>query len=996
MSSSITKLRDYLENHRSYSTEFNLTGWEEDEKKNGKYFVKDNDYNEFLECFHKGVFGSRRHQTVGVLERHLPTGGPVLIDLDFRYESGPSPTRLFEIVQLRQFVLNYAAALYRFFDLSYLEGKPLRFFVLLKPEPEVVEKGKDKGKHKDGVHIQCPDLTLDPKIQYTLRGYMLEHGLVKNVFDDTSYTNPDSDVFDIAVIHRNNWFMYGAAKPNKTWYKVASVYSIPTDLDVNEMGELARMEAIDDAIEEEEPDDFDSLDLVKLLSIRLNHEENTELEINEDRKFEWNALFQKWSTGKNQAIGGAVNKITTPALDGVVPSGEPPVFSLDSNAEEPSFEEPSVGYNQEDIQQAWELLDKCLHPVKRAKDYGPWIDLGLCLFNIDSSDAMLQRWAQFSRRVDGYEDTPMENYNKFWRGFHNNTATQKKIRMGTLHFWAMEDNAAKYKEITEKTCVGWILNNPEATHVKVATLVKRLYRYEFACTMTGKKMLDYFQYTGNYWKKLRSNNELRSRLTNRIVLIYLQAQHEASRLALMAGGGEAPVANANVKEANEIVRDKVGKMQEKIKVIMKSCAVLEGAPFKDNVMKECNEKFYDENFSDMLNQRKDIFACANCVVELRHYDGEVKAGDIPRIYIRKGRPDDYISFAMGKENDLEPITLDYDTKTGTLLPFDPNTPEQRLLADFFCKIFPDKQLREYVLTLLSACLEGENREQKFYIMTGGGGNGKSVLINLMRFVFGEYQTSLNTAALTRRRPESGAANPDIITLKSRRFIYMQEPDEGEKLNTARIKQFTGGDIVEARGLFADQEKFKIMGRIFFSTNDLPPVSSMDGGTWRRMEVIPFVASFKDKGSPEIDPSRNIYEKDVNLEDKFKQHTMRAAFLRLLLHYWETRYLKHGLSRPPECVLEAINRYKADNDSFVAFSKETLIREQGATASLSDIVIRYKQWFMNQPPGRKSLKKQELIERMIRMFTTTDGGRTYTGVRVALEGEDISGNYIGGS
>jgi len=990
MASSVGNLRDYLENHRTgTAAEANLTGWEEDIRKNGKFYVAEKDYEAFLELFHKGVFGARRHQPFGLLEKHLPTGGPILIDLDFKYAAGPSPTRLFETAHLKQFVLNYAAALYRFVDLSSLEGKPLRFFVLLKPAPEVTET-KGKEMHKDGVHIQCPDLTLDPKIQYTIRGYMLEHGLVKNVFGDTGYTNADSDIFDIAVIHRNNWFMYGAAKPNKTWYKVETIYTVPTDLEVSEMGELARVEAIEEAMDEDDPDEYDSLDLVKLLSIRHEHERNNALPVIEDRKYEWNALYNKWSGGRAQQIGAPppTNQISTPTLEGGAASLEPPALSLNGQTDEPVFEEPVLGYTSDDIQQAMDLLDKCLHPNKRAKDYGSWIDLGLCLFNIDPEEKMMLRWAAFSRKVDGYEATPTETYAKVWRGF-NSANSSKKIRMGTLHFWAMEDNNQKYKEITEKTCVGWILGNVDATHVKVATLMKLLYQYEFRCTMTGRKMLDFFQYTGNYWKKLKSPTELRARLANRIVYMYLLAAREVTRLEMVArGDGEKLNVNGEVTE-------KTNALREKAKNINKTVSCLEGAPFKNHVMTECNEKFYDENFTDMLNQKKDIFACGNCVVELRHYDtSEIKVGDIPHVYVRKGRPDDYISFAMGKENDIDAITLDYDTRTGRLLPFDPNTPEQQLLADFFSKIFPDEDLREYVLTLLSACLEGENREQKFFIMTGGGGNGKSVLINLMRFVFGEYQTSLNTAALTRRRPESGAANPDIIGLKCKRFVYMQEPDEGEKLNTARIKQFTGGDIVEARGLFADQEKFKIMGRIFFSTNDLPPVNSMDGGTWRRMEVLPFTAAFKPKGHPEIDPDNHVYEMDINLEDKFKQNPVRAAFLRLLLHYWESKYLPHGLTYPPECVLEAVNRYKADNDSFVSFAKETLVREQGSEAPLSEIVVKYKQWINGQPPGRKVLKKPELIERMLKMFKSSDAGKTYRDVRVAMEGEDISGNYVG--
>jgi P4 family phage/plasmid primase-like protien len=972
------QLRDYLERYRAAGADWNLTGLGGDDK--GKYLVPAKDYEKFLQVVHDTIFGSPSF-ACSLLERHL-TCGPILIDLDFKYSAGAHLQRRFTAEQLQQFVIQYAAALYRFMDLSSLNGKPLRFFVMLKPGPEA---DKNASKHKDGVHIVCPDLTLDPKMQYTLRGYMLQKGCVQGVFDDTGFVNPEQDVFDISVINRNNWFLYGATKPDKNWYKVETIYELPTDLNVLNMGEEGRLTAIREALEEEDLSNYDTWDLMKLLSIRIGHEVVDSLKVDDDRKVEWESLYAKWSGGKNQQIGG--NQITTPVLEGEGGTAEPPPLSLENQANEPVFEEPVVGYTGEDIQQASELLEKCLNPTKRAKDYGSWIDLGLCLFNINPEEKMMLRWATFSRRVDGYEATSTETYAKVWRGFQNSTAS-RKIRMGTLHFWAMEDNNHKYKEITEKTCVGWILGNVDATHVKVATLMKLLYQYEFRCTMTGRKMLDYFQYTGNYWKKLKSPNELRARLANRIVYMYLLAAREVTRLEMVGlGDGEKLNVEAEVKE-------KTTALHEKGKNINKTVTCLEGAPFKNHVMTECNEKFYDETFTDNLNQRKDIFACGNCVVELRHYtSSDVKAGDIPHVYIRKGRPDDYISFAMGKEKDVDPIVLDYNTKTGLLMPFDPNTPEQKLLADFFEKIFPNDELRHYVLTLLSACLEGENREQKFYIMTGGGGNGKSVLINLMRFVFGEYQTSLNTAALTRRRPESGAANPDIIGLQAKRFIYMQEPDEGEKLNTARIKQFTGNDIVEARGLFADQEKFKIMGRIFFSTNDLPPVNSMDGGTWRRIEVLPFVSAFKPKGHPEIDPDNNIYEMDINLEDKFKQNPVRAAFLRLLLHYWETVYLKDGLAYPPECVLEAINRYKADNDSFVAFAKDTLIKDLGADAALSDIVVRYKAWVSAQPPGRKILKKQELVERLMKTYKSNDGGKTYRDVRVAMDGEDISGNYV---
>lgn len=992
-------LRDFLECNRvsgqQAGTDWNITGMGKTDK--GSYRIPDSKYDKFLKLVHDTIFGEPS-TACGLLEKHLPHGGPILIDLDFRYTAGSHLQRRFDEDQIRGFVLNYASAMYRYFDMSTF-GKPLRFFVLLKPAPEVApaKNTKDAHIHKDGVHIICPDITLDPKIQYTLRGYMLQKNTIQSVFDETGFTNSEQDVFDLSVINRNNWFLYGATKPDKAWYSVTSMYEIPTDLNLDALGEEARRTTIDEAIIDADVTGFTEFDYTKLFSIRVGHELVTPVKVVEDRKIEWESLYSKWSGGKNQSLNSPVAlQITEDDEEeqtgfANIPDVVTKNASEQQQQDDYDWGELTGGYTNEDIELACELVEKCLDPNKRARDYGSWIDTGLCMYNINSAakvpqdDKMRQKWASFSRRADGYETTSDSVYEKAWRGFHKET-TAKKIRIGSLHFWAEEDNAVRYKEITERTAIGWVIHNPEGSHGKVADLVKRMYKHVFCSTIMGRKNQEYFQYVGNYWKKLKSNNELWLRLTRNISRLYSTATAECGRLAAAAG---API-NGDIKKAD----NERNALNDKMKVLIKTQSQLESTPFIENVLKACFQKFYNDNFTEMLNQRKDVFACANCVVELRHYDGGDMNVEKPRVYVRKGRPDDFISFVMGRENELEAISLDYDPRTGVMAPFDPNTPEQKELAKFFKLVFPRDDLREYVLTLLSACLEGENKEQKFYILRGGGSNGKSKLLNLMSFVFGEYQTSLNTAALTRKRPESGAANPDIITLKSKRFIFMQEPDEGEKLNTARIKQFTGGDIVEARALFGDQEKFKIMGRIFFSTNDLPPVNSMDGGTWRRMEVLPFESTFKPHGHPEIDPSKHVYEQDNNLDDKFKQSSMRVAFLRLLLHYWETRYLVTGLSMPPECVMEAVNKFKAENDSFIAFANETFIKEQGATASLTDIMPRYKMW-MSLQSGRKQLKKPEIIERLGKMFKSSDGGLTYKDVRVACEGEDVSGNFVGG-
>jgi len=326
------------------------------------------------------------------------------------------------------------------------------------------------------------------------------------------------------------------------------------------------------------------------------------------------------------------------------------------------------------------------------------------------------------------------------------------------------------------------------------------------------------------------------------------------------------------------------------------------------------------------------------------------------------------------------------------IPYDPKSPspEHLEVLDFFTKIYPDSVLREYALTLYSACLEGANHEQKFYIMSGSGGNGKSKIIDLMGKTFGEYQDSLSATALTRKRADAGNANPEFIDLKAKRFVSMVEPEEGEKINTSLMKQLSGQDILKVRGLYKGQEGFVFTARIFMSCNELPAVSSMDNGTWRRLRVIPHVATFVEEGKP-TNPAAHVHARDPLLDIKINR--WRPYFAGLLAWYYENRYLRDGLKEPAQ-VTAASNKYKEENDAFAAFCQECLVKEVGAEVKANDVLVRYKEW-MRFNPGKKVMQKPAIIQKMAELYgqpiDTT--GRIFAGVRLAVEGEDISGNMM---
>ena len=214
-----------------------------------------------------------------------------------------------------------------------------------------------------------------------------------------------------------------------------------------------------------------------------------------------------------------------------------------------------------------------------------------------------------------------------------------------------------------------------------------------------------------------------------------------------------------------------------------------------------------------LDQNKYLLGFENGV-----YDFEKKE-------FRKGEPEDYLSFS---------------THTN-YIPYDKNNSKQQKIKeeidDFMLKVFPNEKLREYMWEHAASSLIGVQRNQKFNIYTGCGSNGKSVFINLMNLVLGDYADKLNIALVTQKRKGIGGPTPEIAKLKGKRYVSMDEPSAGDQLNEGIMKQMVGGDEMEGREMYGrHMVKFYPQFELVCCTNRLFEINSTDKGTWRRIRT----------------------------------------------------------------------------------------------------------------------------------------------------------------
>lgn len=211
-------------------------------------------------------------------------------------------------------------------------------------------------------------------------------------------------------------------------------------------------------------------------------------------------------------------------------------------------------------------------------------------------------------------------------------------------------------------------------------------------------------------------------------------------------------------------------------------------------------------------------------------------------------------------------------------------------------VIPNEELREYVQRALGYSLLGRPTERAMFLLHGPSGTGKSVLTDIMAYVFGDYGVTAPSSTFKQKKQEGGTF--DLHRLRGKRFVTLSEMPEGAQLDEELVKRITGGDKVPSRGLYESYQEWRPRCAIWIATNFLPRLSSDDNAIWRRVRTIPMKTEIK--SSEEI---KGLSELLYSESD--------GIFNWLLEGLQE--YRRIGLSEP-RVVLDDISSYRTEIDS----------------------------------------------------------------------------------
>jgi P4 family phage/plasmid primase-like protien len=559
-----------------------------------------------------------------------------------------------------------------------------------------------------------------------------------------------------------------------------------------------------------------------------------------------------------------------------------------------------------------------------------------------TDDRLFLSWVMLRSKSSDFDYGAIPELYALWKKFHKTNQKNECVTKRSIMYWVKKDNFTEYERIKKDTIDYHIEKALEtATEYDLAVVLKQMYKDKYVCVSYDKKGI-WYVFKNHRWL-LDKGLSLRDKISTDMYELF---------------AAKSDSANSELFEFEEDDERRVF-LTKKIKIIGEVKLKLKRTNDKNNIMREAMEIFYDGEFVKSMDTNKHLLCFNNGVIDFN-----------AKIF-REGYPEDYIT---------KTTRINYSA-------FDTNNSEMKETADeiitFMDKLFPVADLNRYMWDHLSSSLIGTNKNQTFNVYHGSGSNGKSILADLMAATLGEYKGTVPITLVTEKRGLIGGTSDEVLKLKGVRYAVMQEPSKGVKLNEGIMKELTGGDPIQARGLYSESEIFEPQFNLVVCTNNLFDIESNDDGTWRRIRKCDFLAKFIDEGETYATETPYIYIKDKTLKEKLP--TFAPVFASMLV---KRAFETGGIVSDSETVMSASNKYRRGQDHISAFIAQKIEKTGDSKDKVGKrgLYDEFKIWFQQEQGSRKMPKGEELYEHMNKKYGEASA-KGWVGVRFVQPEED---------
>jgi putative DNA primase/helicase len=238
----------------------------------------------------------------------------------------------------------------------------------------------------------------------------------------------------------------------------------------------------------------------------------------------------------------------------------------------------------------------------------------------------------------------------------------------------------------------------------------------------------------------------------------------------------------------------------------------------------------------------------------------------------------------------------------------------------------DQNLQAYLQRMVGYALTGSTREHALFFLYGTGANGKSVFVNTLADILGDYATNAPMDTFMETRTDRHPT--DMAGLRGARFVAAIETEQGKRWAESKLKNLTGGDKIAARFMRQDFFEFFPQFKLFVAGNHKPAIRNIDEAMKRRLHLIPFTITV-----PPEKRDKHLQQKLLAERDGILAWALEGCLA------WQ----RLGRLDPPQLVLDATDEYFEAEDALGRWMDERCLRVGTAKSLTAELFTDWKQW-----------------------------------------------------
>lgn len=290
--------------------------------------------------------------------------------------------------------------------------------------------------------------------------------------------------------------------------------------------------------------------------------------------------------------------------------------------------------------------------------------------------------------------------------------------------------------------------------------------------------------------------------------------------------------------------------------------------------------------------------------------------------------------------------------------YEPNAKyEGKKTEEYLQFICDEEDSREMLLQFIGYSLTKDVGQQKFLVLNGEGGTGKSTVIRLIEALTGSGNVSNISLTDLQQRFASFGLMGKLLNCCADIEIQALE-------DTSIIKKILGEDTLRAEQKGRDAISFKSYAKLIFSTNELPLVKSeKTNGFYRRLLVLTM-------NKVPLHKNPNLFQELSEEIDYLLQLSVQAV----------ERMYQQGSITVSQASEKAVLQLRADSDTTEAFLQEFCVDDERGRIERTELYNKYSAFC--EDTERQSLTKNNFYKALrIKGYTElkTNGHRYFKGI-----------------